>query len=263
VIIITGPGRSGTSVLAKLYKELGFDPGGNWIPKARAGLEHGDFWRLNNKLAAAIGATMLAPPRPPKPPPPATGYRRGVRAAQRRAVASPLTARALGLPPQRLTGQHVSRVRLINWNRVPAVVEEHREAMVKLARETVVVKDPRFMWTLPLWLAAGAEIEHVTITFRAMEDMVASRHAAGHSNFTATELRNSLTYGVGVITAAVKEHDVSHSYIRFPDFVHDTDMLYAGLRFPEPVSPEHFRETAKRVFDPDQVHDYSAEETAS
>ena len=135
--------------------------------------------------------------------------------------------------------------------------------MVKLAQETVVVKDPRFIWTMPLWLAAGAPIEHVSITYRAMDDMVASRHAAGHSSFDADELRNSLTYGMGVITAAVMEHEVSHSFIRFPDFLHDTEMLYAGLRFPEPVTLEQFAQVANRVFDPDQVHDWSVEETAS
>src|SRR4051794_7017681 len=128
VIVITGPGRSGTSVLARLYQELGFDPGGNWIPDKRAGLEHGDFWRLNNKLAAAAGFTM-----------PHSRKRDSSRPA---------------------------KVRMVKWDRVDGVVAEHAETMVRLARENAVVKDPRFQWTLPLWLRAGAQIDFVVITVR-------------------------------------------------------------------------------------------------
>jgi hypothetical protein len=262
VIIITGPGRSGTSVLARLYQELGFDPGGNWNPDVRAGLEHGKFWRLNNEIATAAGITMLHPAKPaapePKvaPPPPPTGYRRIVRGGRRR-LAKALSPAPLqsGTPrPAR-----PSRVLLADWDRVPAVIDKYHDRMVRLSKETVVVKDPRFMFTLPLWLAAGAQIEHVTITVRPMADMVASRKAAGHSEFNPVELRNSLTYGLGVITAAVLEYNVSHSYIAFPGFLHDLDALHASLRFPEPVSLERFRETAERVFDPGQVTDWSAD----
>jgi hypothetical protein len=260
VIIVTGPGRSGTSVLAQLYQQLGFDPGGRWIPKVNAGFEHGEFWRLNNALAVGVGATMLkAPEAPPAAagraePPPTTGYRRIVRSVKRRAVKA--LSPSPPPPPSKPkgAGNANGRVRMIDWARVPAVVQEHGEEMVRLARETPFVKDPRFIWTLPIWLAAGAEIEHVTITTRAMEEMVASRHAAGQSKFSAVELRNTLTYGLGVVSAAVYENDVSHSFIRFPDFLHDIDGLYAALKFPSPVDPVLFRETAEKLFDPDQVH---------
>jgi hypothetical protein len=147
---------------------------------------------------------------------------------------------------------------MINWRRLDPVVDEHRETLVRLAQTTPVVKDPRFMWTLPIWVAAGAPIEHVVITIRDMSDMVASRHAAGHSEFDAGELRNSLTYGLGVMLATVTEHGLSHSVVRFPDFLRDLDGLYAALRFPAPVEPEQFRAVADRVFDVSQVHDWSA-----
>jgi hypothetical protein len=257
VIIVTGPGRSGTSVLAQLYQQLGFDPGGRWHPSVNAGFEHREFWNLNNELAVGVGATMLKPQppvaRPPKPPPP-TGYRRIARGVKRRAV------RALSPPPEPVPVPTTSkpnvngRVRMIDWSLIPAVVDEHGKEMVRLAEKTPFVKDPRFIWTLPIWLAAGAEIEHVTITTRAMEDMVASRHAAGQSNFNAIELRNTLTYGLGIVSATVYESGLSHSFIRFPDFLHDIDGLYAELKFPSPVDPAVFRETATKLFDPDQVH---------
>lgn len=274
MIIITGPGRSGTSVLALLYKELGFDPGGTWHPGIRAGLENPEFWRLNNKLAAAAGMTMYNPRKPPKarkstaaePPSVLPVHRRALRAAKRRLAA------ALNEPPI-ATGQRKPkprpRVRLADWDRAPALVEKHRATMLQLAAETAVVKDPRFLWTLPFWLDAGAQIDHVVITIRAMADMVASRAGAGHTEtsgprwFSELELRNSMTYGLGVATAAIYDHDVSHSFIRFPDFVRDVDSLYESLRFPEPVSAARFHKTARRVFDVDQVNDYTPGGAAS
>jgi hypothetical protein len=276
VIIITGPGRSGTSALALLYKELGFDPGGSWLPEVDAGLEHGDFWTLNNRLAAAVGMTMFHPPKRSRPRPPAAlpapavapFSQRAMQAARRRVVRSLTTPSPPASSPRRAS-QPRPRVRLADWDHAPAVVDANRETMVRLAATTPVVKDPRFLWTLPLWLAAGAQIEHVVITIRSMADMIASRDAAGHTAasgdtwFTQLELRNSLSYGLGVATAAVYDSGVSHSVIRFPDFVHDIDGLYDALRFPEPVSPARFRATARRVFDPSQVHDYSADGAAS
>jgi hypothetical protein len=224
VIVITGSGRSGTSALGLLYKELGFDPGGNWIPEYRAGLEHGDFWKFNNKLAAELGATMLHPPKKLRDVP---------------------------------VGAGKSRVRLAQWDRLPEVVEAHGDTMRRLAAENPVVKDPRFLFTLPVWLAAGAAIEHVVITFRPMSDVVASRQAAGQTEFTEVELRNSLTYGLGIITESVLATGQSHSFIRFPDFLTDLDGLYAALRFPVPVAKERFAAAAETVFDHDQVHDWS------
>lgn len=224
MIVITGSGRSGTSALGLLYKELGFDPGGNWIPESRAGLEHGDFWKFNNKLAAELGATMLHPPKKLRDAP--------------------------------TPGK--SRVRLVRWERLPDVVAAHGETMRHLAATNQVVKDPRFLFTLPLWLAAGAAIEHVVITFRPMGDVVASRQAAGQSEFTEGELRNSLTYGLGIVTECVLATGQSHSVIKFPDFLDDLDGLYAALRFPEPVARTAFDAAALRVFDREQVHDWPA-----
>jgi hypothetical protein len=228
VIIVTGPGRSGTSVLAKLYQKLGFDPGGQWIPDVNAGFEAGEFWRLNNRLARDVGTTMLKLRPPPPSAEPASDPKPEAKAR--------------------------NRLRMIDWDRVPAALAEHGEEMVRLSKQTPFVKDPRFTWTLPLWIAAGAEIEHVTITMRAMDDMIASRHAAGHSRFNAVELRNAFTYGLGVVSVAVYESGLSHGFIRFPDFLSDLDGLYAALRFPSPVDLETFRAAADEVFDRGQVH---------
>jgi hypothetical protein len=65
MLIITGPGRSGTSLLALFCKELGFDPGGTWHDPVDAGLEYPPVVRINNAFLddiAATGTTDTAAP---------------------------------------------------------------------------------------------------------------------------------------------------------------------------------------------------------
>jgi hypothetical protein len=222
MIVITGPGRSGTSVLAAVYKELGFDPGGTWVERTSAGLEDPRFFSLNNRVAAQLGMTMLK--RLPKA--------------------------AAAAPDEEVTFQPA------RWELLEEVVAHNREAMLELARETEVVKDPRFSYLLPVWLAAGAAIGHVVITTRAMEAMVASRLAAKQTELSPSEVRNSLTYAIGVISTTVIDHEIPHTWLRFPDFLEDHAALYDVLPFPRPVERERFTEVAARLFDRDKVHDW-------
>ena len=82
MIVITSPGRSGTTFLALLYRELGFDPGGQYRQSVSAGMEDSVFSRMNEQLSAAgrdgAGAakwnklvqesgTVQSPKRPPPP----------------------------------------------------------------------------------------------------------------------------------------------------------------------------------------------------
>jgi hypothetical protein len=221
MIVITGPGRSGTSVLAAVYKELGFDPGGVWVERTRAGLEDQRFFSLNNQMAAQLGMTMLK--RLPK----------AAAAADEEAVFQPA-----------------------DWDLLDDVVARNRDSMLALARETEVVKDPRFSYLLPVWLAAGAAIDHVVITTRDLEAMVASRLAAGQTELSAPQLRNSLVYAIGVVTAAVLDGEVPHTWLRFPDFLQDPAALYDVLPFPRPVERDRFTAAAERLFDQSKVHDW-------
>lgn len=61
MLIITGPGRSGTSLLAQFCKELGFDPGGEWHDGVNAGMEFPVVVRINDailKEAARTGKSV-------------------------------------------------------------------------------------------------------------------------------------------------------------------------------------------------------------
>ena len=63
MLIITGPGRSGTSLLAQFCKDLGFDPGGEWYDGVNAGLEYPVVVRINDailKEAHKSGKTVEA-----------------------------------------------------------------------------------------------------------------------------------------------------------------------------------------------------------
>lgn len=284
MIVITGPGRSGTSVLASIYKELGFDPGGGWNPRVRAGLEHGDFWRLNNKIAKELRITMVHPRTgageqagsggPDREPTEGTKGptrdqslgSRAVRAARRvmargtSASTREATSRGEVDAPAGTPVRH--RPHLAEWDRFDRVVARHAETMRTLAAETAVVKDPRFIFTLPAWAAAGAHIEHVLITMRPLGAVASSRRAARLSEFGPAELRNIMTYGVGMALATVLEHRLPYSFLMFPEFLQDPDALYESLVFPGSVSREQFRGACERTIDLDQVHEWSGDRSA-
>jgi hypothetical protein len=238
VIVLTGPGRTGTSVLARLYRELGFDPGGLWHPEINAGLEEREVMAANVDMATELGMAFirarLAVPRRMAPAARLTPTR------LRRKVYGALARRR---PPQ-----------LLQWDRFDVVVDRYRDRLVSLAADRQVVKDPRFCWTLPVWLAAGAPIEYVVITLRDLPSMVASRTDANHSTFGDDALRNSLVYSVGMATLAVHEHRLPHTILRFPDFLEDPRELHRVLRFPSPVPPEKVAEVLQRLHRPDLVH---------
>ncbi len=60
MLVITGPGRSGTSVLARFCQQMGYDPGGAWCERVDAGLEDERVVRINDALvrSAARGADI-------------------------------------------------------------------------------------------------------------------------------------------------------------------------------------------------------------
>lgn len=248
MIIITGPGRSGTSVVAKLYLELGFDPGGRWNETINAGLEDDAVVRMNKRLASDLALGVLGPPKeaslPPKP----------IADLWKRVVPGSVHERVRDFG-YRLSGLPNRRSRSTRWDRLSEVVEKHRAALQEIARTHRVVKDPRFSWTLAVWAAAGAEIEHVVVCVRSLDAMVRSRTAAGHGRGrTSDSARDSFAYGLGLCMSVIYEYDLPHRVIRFPDFLQQPDDLYEALRFPKPVSRERFLEVFGRAVRWDLVH---------
>ena len=236
MIVITGVGRSGTSFLAQLYRELGFDPGGQWLPAVNAGYEDDEVVGANELVARDLGLRFLGGPHPA---PTKTGLTRflGRRRGPRVGAADQFDT----LAPDRLQ---------------PAV-ERHRDRLCEVAATHVVAKDPRFCWTMPAWLRAGAAIDHVVLSTRSMEAVIASRRAAGHLRFrTEAAATNELIYALGLCLAALMEHDVPHSIVRFPHVLDCPEVLASQLHFPEQVPAVRVVDAVRTVGRRDLVHDW-------
>lgn len=246
MIIITGPGRSGTSLVASLYLELGFDPGGTWSSSVNAGLEADDVVRMNERITKDLGLAVLGPPRDV----PQSVRRIGERLVPlqyRRRIRSKLYR--LPILSSRQPG-------FMRWDRFDDVVKKYGPELRELSRAHEVVKDPQFCWTLGVWAAAGVEIEHVLICIRSLDAMVQSRIAAGHLRFRSKDgPKNSFVYGLGLCMMALYDYQLAYNIVRFPDFIEDPEQLFAAIQFPRPVSHDQFLRTIAQVKRPELVHD--------
>ncbi len=248
MLIITGPGRSGTSLMAKVYRELGFDPGGEWIEEVNAGLESHEIVRANAKIMRDLGVGLLGPPHTPLMPAP-------IARAWKRIAPVPVDTR-LRLFFSRLPALVMRSRGFMRWDRVEDVVENHRSALQALAGSYDVVKDPRFCWTLDVWAAAGVEIDRVLVCVRSLDASMRSRHQAGHLElFSGGEARTWTVYGLGLCMTAIVNHRLAFEVLRFPDFLTDPEKLYGKLSFPRPVSRQSFVRAFEQVVRPDLVHD--------
>lgn len=256
MIVITGPGRSGTSFVASLYKELGFDPGGPWRQRDNAGFEHSEFVDANEALMRLLGTSVALGRR----------ARRGRWGRRGKRVDERLTAGRRSLPAlygplskavdwSRYGGLALD---VVDWSKLDAVVAEHGERLRVLAGSTAVVKDPRFCWTLPAWLTAGAAVEAVVLVLRDLDAVVDSRgRAFGHDvgEQARSWARNDFAYGVGLALCSAVEHRVPVEIIRFPDLLEDPRDLHARLPLPEPRDWDSFDRTFESLRDRSLVHD--------
>ena len=250
MIVVTGPGRAGTSFLAKLYRELGFDPGGEWYSDVNAGLERIEFLQLNRTVAEELGVALRE-------------RRGGVIGRQLLRLLPEIDRlplryrRAARTALDSLRYHDSSLVDLLDWEALDAVADRHGDEMRSLAKAQPVVKDPRFCFTLGAWLRAGAPVDSVVLTLRPLDAMVESRQRVGHLSKQALGWsKHNFAYGIGLLMTWAAEYRIPVSLLRFPDFVGDPDALYTSLPLPEPRAPEAFRAAFDRVIDPSLVHDH-------
>jgi hypothetical protein len=245
MIVVTGVGRSGTSMIAALYEELGFDTGGLWVESINAGLEDARVVEANETIMAELN--LFGAKRRIVPP----AWKRTVKrhvSADRIERARSIVARGPRLPAR-------AAPRLLDWDRVDEVVEKHGSKLRALSADRPVVKDPRFRYTLEVWLRAEADISHVLVSLRELEAAMKSKAAAGFERDDAgPELRNWLVYGLGLCMNAVLTHRVPYDLVRFPDFLDQPEMLFEAMTFPRPVERPRFMAAFERVARPDMVH---------
>jgi hypothetical protein len=243
VIVVTGVGRSGTSLVALLYRELGFDPGGDWYPEWGAGLEHPGVVELNTELLRALGVGFPLRDAPE--------WMRHAMSRLPPAAGRFLRSRFEVLP------EILTHRPAVRWERFTGVVSRYGPALVEEAKRHRVVKDPRFCWTLPAWAAAGAPIEHVLITLRNVDSMLRSWIRMGRlepGSWAAT--KTAFIQAAGMCLTAVHDYELEHDIVRFPRFVDAPRELYQAMRFPEPVSWKRFAAAFARVGDRDRVHEW-------
>ena len=248
MIVVTGPGRSGTSFLAALYKELGFDPGGRFEPAVGAGLEAYEVRTTNLRLVEELGLS--------------TKQRRGGPLVALLAPALPRLEHRVP-PVHRALVSVVDRLRyrrttpdLMRWDQLEAVVERHGEELRSMAKERQVVKDPRFCFTLRAWLASGAPVEAIVCTIRPLDAMADSRVRVRMYSERARDWgKHNYCYGLGLLLTAAAEHRVPVVTLRFPDFLDDPAELHRVLPWPEAVSRERFEQAFAATYDPALVHD--------
>jgi hypothetical protein len=249
MIVITGPGRSGTSFLAALYSELGFDTGGTWNPDANAGLEDFEIRDVNLELAEQLGVSIRE--------------RRGGRTLQLVSRSIRATRGRISPKVRRPVVRAVDALRyvsstpdLMRWNVVSDVAERYGERLRFLSVNRQVVKDPRFCFTLRAWMASGASVDSVVFTIRPLDAMADSRLRANMYRRSARDwARHNYCYGTGLLFAVTTEYRLPVVVLRYPDFLYSAPKLFEALPMPEPVSAEEFRRAFDVVYDPSLVHD--------
>jgi hypothetical protein len=245
MIVVTGVGRSGTSMIAALYEELGFDTGGRWVESINAGLEDARVVEMNETLMAELN--LFGAKRTLVPP----AWKRTVKrhvSPDRLQQAREVLARGPHLPAR-------GTLQLLDWDRMDEVVDKHGAKLRELSADRPVVKDPRFRYTLEVWLRAHADVSHVLLSLRELEAAMKSKVAAGYErDHAGPELRNWLVYGLGLCMDAVLTHRVPFDLVHFPDFLDRPEMLYAAMTFPDPVERSRFMAAFERVARPDMVH---------
>ena len=120
MIVITGPGRSGTTFLAMLYRELGFDPGGRWNPLLNAGMEARQFSEFNNELGSGPGNGRCSPEGNPIV---VVARHELVQCPER--LPAPLHARLDSVLSS--LRYHRNAADLLDWTKLDAVVDQYGE----------------------------------------------------------------------------------------------------------------------------------------
>jgi hypothetical protein len=145
---------------------------------------------------------------------------------------------------------------LLDWSKLDAVVDQYGERLRKLSVEVEVVKDPRFCWTLPAWLASGATIDALVMPLRTLPAMVDSRIRAGMIPEAGRSwAMNQFAYGIGLVMATAAEYRVPVEVLRFPDFLDHPRLLHQRLPLPEARTWEEFEVVFERVHDASLVQD--------
>jgi hypothetical protein len=235
-------------VIAQVYREAGFDPGGAWDPLVRAGLENPDIYEVNQRILRALGVTTLglrrSAPRIDQLPVGRSGRR------MMKSLIGPSMRRRARASFEGSILNHARSLKLIDWSLVAATAERLREEMTQLSTTIEVCKDPQFCWTLPVWLSAGVRLDHVIVTTRPVNEMIASRAAADHLRFVSeSDARNALIYALGTVMSCLADDTVKHTIVPFAELLSDPRRVGERLPLPEESRRGEFIRAFTRIVD--------------
>ena len=212
MIIITGTGRSGSSLLAKLFKELGSPVSGGWSEKINAGLEDPDVVALNCKILAFSGVKR---------------------------------------PEDRWDTALLSQeYALLSAN-------EFSNEIKTIAEKKEIVKDPRFILTLPVWVMSGIRPDKVFFCSRNLDDVARSKMAYQNweQKLTKKMWINHLQAQIRWFFRWVEAFNLPVFSVRYPDFFENLPEFFINeLAILTKQPSEVVRKKIKTVFDPDLVH---------
>lgn len=250
MIVITGPGRSGTSLIAAAYHAAGVECGGEWSGSISAGYEDPDVVQLNRAIAGAMGGSLLGDVRqaPRLDQLPFSGITSRLKSTLPENQRYALKRRYEHLPWNR--HRHLA---LPRWERLDQIVARFGPDMRQLATRPVA-KDPQFCLTLPAWLRSGGKIDHVVLTTRNIGHSLQSRTAAHHLAYSdPDDGRNSLIYAVGLALVTLWDSEVPYTLLRFPEFVEQPDQVAATLPLPDEALRNTLQKSLRALSDPNMV----------
>lgn len=252
MIIITGPGRSGTSLLARAYREIGLDPGGCWNDAVDAGLEDPDVVLCNKRILADLD---LSPYGLRGDAPSISEY--GALRALDRTVKRYLSDDRRAALRRRFEASRLNysgRGFTIPWARLDAVAAKYGEIIRLLADSRTVVKDPLFCWSLPVWITAGARIDSVVVSTRAISEMTASRSASRLMSLRSSDrAKDAVMYGIGCVFASCWDAGIETAHVRFPAFVRDPSQTARRLPLPDESYRDRLVLALSKIADPAMV----------
>lgn len=233
MIVIAGTGRSGTSFLAKLYAELGFNIAGKdeWWERSNAGVES---LEVNNLLIEIMSDLAIL-----------TGGSRLFR------LAVTFGKRLVHDIPRldRLRRDFLGdRILLHDMDRFEQIVEKHRPRILEFANQYDVIKAPGFCRTLSVWAAAGAKIDVVLVALRKIDDVITSMEKAKFLRYKDRNMAyNHYAHLLGYLYSAIADYNLNAINVRFPDFLDSPEALYQRLPFPSPIAQDAFLSTFHKV----------------
>jgi len=231
MIIVTGAGRSGTSMIAAIYSAAGVKVGGSWDETVRAGLEDPEAVAINRVLASSLGVSLLGDRRPVKPLGEAAPR---LKRATDLMVSEDFRRRAKAY--YRARPWNRAPFKGIRWSAVPRLVSEYAPTLKAYSQRTVVVKDPQFTVTLPVWAQSVSDIDAVVLMHRDVREMIVSRKTAGHAVPAQDERsRNMFTYALGNVLETCMANNIPVVSLRFPDILEDLPTLAGKLPLPSGI----------------------------